>query len=86
MLLLFTVPLLIGVLLLSSAQTCVGELLLPPRGQWTWAHKLRAAGFSSDCTHTLRAASAQVTTDVLPDGRVRITCHPSGAHHLPEVG
>jgi hypothetical protein len=86
MLLLLSVPLLIGALALVDAQTSVRELLLPPRPQWTWAHRVRAAGFASDCNHTLRGASAHVMTDVLSDGRVRMSCHRSGVHHLPEVG
>lgn len=52
MLLLLTVPLLIGALALVNAQTSAREL-----------------------------------TDVLPDARVRMSCHVSGEHHLPpEVG
>ena len=47
MLLLVSVPLLIGALALVAAQTSVRELLLPPPAQWTWAHKVRAAGFAS---------------------------------------
>ena len=84
MLLLLSLPLLIGTLALVTAPTSARELLLPPRPQWTWAQKLRAAEFASDCN--LGGASALVATDVLPDGRVRIMCHRSGAHHLPEVG
>jgi len=84
MLLLLSLPLLIGSLALVTAPTSARELLLPPRPQWTWAQKLRAAGFASDCS--LGGASALAATDVLPDGRVRITCHRPGAHHLPEVG
>jgi hypothetical protein len=86
MLLLLSVPLLIGALALVHAQTSVHELLLPPQAQWTWAHKVRAAGFAGDCHNPLRGASAHVTTDVLSDGRVRMSCHLSGAHHLQEVG
>lgn len=86
MLLLACVPLLIGALVLVNAHTSVGELFLPPRAQWTWAHKLRAAGFASDCNNNLRGAVGHVMTDVLADGRVRMSCHVSGAHHLPEVG
>ena len=86
MLLLLTVPLLIGALALVNAQTSARELLLPPQAQWTWAHKLRAAGFASDCTNTLRGAAGHVMTDVLPDARVRMSCHVSGAHHLPPEG
>jgi len=86
MLLLLSAPLLIGALVLVNGQTVVGELLLPPQAQWTWAHKLRAAGFASDCKNTIRGASARVTTDVLSDGRVRMGCHTSGVHHLPGVG
>jgi hypothetical protein len=87
MLLLLSVPLLIGALVLVNAQTSARELLLPPQAQWTWAHKLRAAGFANDCNSTLRGASAHVRTDVLPNGRVRMSCYLSGAYHLlPEVG
>ena len=86
MLLLLSVPLLIGALVLVDGQTFISELLLPPHTQWTWAHKLRAAGFASDCKNTVWGASAQVTTDVLSDGRVRMSCDISGVHHLPGVG
>ena len=82
MLLLLSVPLLIGALTLVSAQTSTPELVLPPRARWTWAHKLRAAGFASDCTNTLKGASARVTTDTLSDGRVRMGCYVSRVHHL----
>lgn len=83
MLLLFTVPLLLAVLILVSAQSSVEELLLPPRAAWTPAHRLRAVGFSTDCSNTLRAASARVATDELADGSIRISCHRSGVRHLP---
>ena len=86
MLLLVSVPLLIGALARVAAQTSVRELLLPPPAQWTWAHKVRAAGFASDCEHTLRGASAHVTRDVLADGQVRLVCHNSAVQYLPEVG
>jgi hypothetical protein len=86
MLLLLSVPLLIAALVLVNGQTSVSELLLPPHAQWTWAHKLRAAGFATDCKNTLRGASAQVTTDVLSDGRVRMSCDGPGVHHLPGLG
>jgi len=82
MLLLLSVPLLVGALALVNAQTSVHELLLPPPAHWTWAHKVRAAGFASDCTSSIRGPAAHVTRDVLPDGRVRMTCHVTGAHHL----
>jgi len=82
MLLLLLVPLLIGVLALIDAQTSDPELILPPRAQWTWAHRLRAGGFASDCENTLQGASAHVTTDILSDGRVRMSCYISGVHHL----
>jgi len=85
MLLLLSVPLLVGALVLVNGQTSAPELLLPPQAQRTWAHKLHAAGFASDCKNTLRGASAQVTTDVLSDGRVRMSCYISGVHHLPGV-
>jgi hypothetical protein len=86
MLLLLSVPLLIGVLALVAAQTSARELLLPPQAQWTWVHKVRAAGFASDCEHALRGGSANVTRDVLADGQVRLICHNSGVQYLPEVG
>lgn len=86
MLLLLSVPLLIGALTLVNAQTTIHELFLPPQAQWTWADRLRAAGYASDCKNALRGGSAQVMTDVLHDGRVRLSCHVSGAHHLLEVG
>ena len=86
MLLLLTVPLLIGALLLVNGQTATPELFLPPQEQWTWVHRLQAAGFASDCKHPLRGASAQTTTDVLSDGRVRMSCSISGVHHLPGIG
>jgi hypothetical protein len=87
MLLLLSVPLLVGALVLVNAQTSLRELLLPPQAQWTWVHKMRAAGFATDCNNTLRGASAHVTTDVLHDGRVRMSCDLSGAHHLlPDFG
>jgi hypothetical protein len=86
MLLLLAVPLLVGALVLVSAPASVPELFLPPPAQWTWVHRLRAAGFASDCTNTLQEAEGHVRTDRLPDARVRLSCHVSGAHHLPEVG
>jgi len=86
MLLLLTVPLLVGALALVSVQTSTHELLLPPQAQWTLAQKLRAAGFASDCNNTLWASSAQVMTDVLRDGRVRMRCHFSGHYLLPKLG
>jgi hypothetical protein len=63
MLLLVSGPLLIGALALVAAQTSVRELLLPPPAQWTWAHKVRAAGFASDCEHTLTIAAWTVVDD-----------------------
>ena len=86
MLLLLSLPLLIGAVALLAAQTSPSELLLPPQAQWTWAQKLRVAGFASDCHNNLGGASALVTTDVLPDGRVRMSCSLSMVHHLPRVG
>jgi hypothetical protein len=86
MLLLLSVPLLLGALALLNAQTATAELVLPPRTQWTWAHRLRAAGFASDCRGTLQGASGRVTTDTLSDGRVRMGCYVSRVHHLPEAG
>jgi hypothetical protein len=86
MLLLLSVPLLIGALTLVNAQTSTTELILPPRARWTWVHKVRAAGFASDCRSTLRGASGRVTTDTLSDGQVRMGCHASRVHHLPETG
>jgi len=86
MLLLLSAPLLIGALVLVNEQTSVGELLLPPQAQWTWTHRLRAAGFASDCKNTLRGPSARVATDILSDGRVRMSCHISGVRHLPGAG
>jgi hypothetical protein len=86
MLLLLVVPLLIGALVLVSAHTSARELLLPPHAQWTWAHKLRAAGFASDCNNNLQGAPGRVMMEVLPDFRVRMSCHFSGVHYLPEVG
>ena len=87
MLLLLSVPLLIGALVLVNAQTFAHELLLPPQAQWTWVHKLRAAGFANDCNSTLRGASAHVRTDVLANGRVRMSCYSSGTYHLlPQAG
>ena len=83
MLLLLVVPVLLGALLLSSAPVVVQELQLPPRTQWSWAHRLRAAGFSADCHQSLRGASARVATDVASDGSVRLSCYLSGARRLP---
>lgn len=86
MLLFLSVPLLVGALTLVSSQMSVDELLLPPQAQWTWVDKLRAAGFSSDCHKTLRGSPTRVATDVLADGRIRLSCDFSGARHLPKVG
>jgi hypothetical protein len=86
MLLLLAVPLLVGALALVSAPTSTVDLVLPPRAQWTWVHRLRAAGFASDCRSTLKGPSAQVATAVLPDGRVRMSCAVSRMQHLPEAG
>jgi hypothetical protein len=83
MLLLLSIPLLFSALTLVRAQTSTAELLLPPRAQWTWAHRLRAAEFASDCDNTVRAASERVLTDVLSNGRVRMSCHVSVARRLP---
>jgi hypothetical protein len=43
MLLLASLPLLMGALLLVNGQTLVGELLLSSHAQWTWAQKPRAS-------------------------------------------
>jgi hypothetical protein len=85
MLLLSSVPLLIGALVLVHQQTFVSALLLPPHAQWTWTDELRAAGFAIDCKNTLGGVSVQVTTGVLSDGRVRMSCYMSHVH-LPGVG
>jgi hypothetical protein len=87
MLLLFTLPVLLGALVLVSAPLAVEELTLPPRTQWSWVHRLRAAEYSADCHNGLRGglrgASARVVTSVAPDGGVQLSCHLSGARHLP---
>jgi hypothetical protein len=83
MLLLFSLPVLLGVLVLTSAPLVVEELTLPPRTQWSWVHRLRAAEFSADCHNGLRGVSAHVVTSEASDGGVRISCHLSGARHLP---
>jgi hypothetical protein len=87
MLLLFSLPVLLGVLVLTSAPLVVEELTLPPRTQWSWVHRLRAAEFSADCHNGLRGGlrgvSARVVTSEASDGGVRISCHLSGARHLP---
>jgi hypothetical protein len=87
MLLLFSLPVLLGVLVLTSAPLVVEELTLPPRTQWSWVHRLRAAEFAADCHNGLRGglreASARVVTSVAADGGVRISCQLSGARLLP---